>query len=92
MTNKTMLTYTIAQAITTENINTITLKCIWIDSYGDIECEGKRSYKNTTAATATKIVSEIERSFEMDAAEAIVKIGNIVIDIDICYNYDIIEE
>lgn len=92
MTNKTMLTYTIAQAITTENINTITLKCIWIDSYGDLECEGKHTYRNITPSTATRIVSEIERNFEMDAAEAIVKIGNTVIDIDICYNYDIIEE
>lgn len=92
MTNETKLLNAIAQAITTETINTITLKCIGIDSYGDIEFEGEHLYKNVTPATATEIIKEIERCFEIEADEVIVKIGSITIDIDICYNYDIIEE
>ncbi len=92
MTNKMNLLNAITQAIEVEKFKIITLKCIGIDSYGDIWFEGERLYKNAMPATAEEIVTEIERCFEIEADEVIVKIGSITIDIDICYNYDIIEE
>ncbi len=92
MTNKMSLLNAIINTIESEEYENIKARCYDLDGYGDVINEIDYIYSNATKYSAPGIIEDIKHAFRNGADEVELVIGSTTLDIDICYNYDIIEE
>ncbi len=92
MTNKMNLLNAIVNTIESEEYEDIEDHAYELDRYAEVAEEIIYNYINATKYSAPGIIEDIKRAFRNGADEVELVIGSTTLDINICLEFDIIEE